>query len=367
MSENVELSTLDLRYEGHRLRDDAREARLLASIAQRGIEEPLEGVDTPAGRFLLNGFKRYRCAKKLGVDGVPYSSLGQEEATGIVNLMRVSSDKALGILEQARFIVDLVTIHGLSVAEVAETLTRSKAWVSMRRSLLDEMSPAIQQILFRGAFPVYCYMYTLRQFMRMNSVTKDEIERFMKAVAGKRLSVRDIELLARGYFQGPVSLREAIDGGKNARFSPEGQPTPRHLPKHRKHGSEQEEKRLRALGPVVADYVDYVIQTPGIQRHRFVRELFALSQQVTATVFVQAIERALRYRVVHLETLQRIAWFCMSQGEQRLPYADIDENFRERPAYQEGCLTDEPDLRIYDQTPAQEDETDPPESEDDDG
>jgi hypothetical protein len=214
MSENVELSTLDLRYEGHRLRDDAREARLLASIVQRGIEEPLEGVDTPEGRFLLNGFKRYRCARKLGVDGVPYISLGQEEATAIVNLMRVSSDKALGILEQARFIVDLVTIHGLSVADVAETLSRSKGWVSMRRSLLDEMSPAIQQLLFRGAFPVYCYMYTLRQFMRMNSVTKAEIERFMTAVAGKRLSVRDIEMLARGYFQGPVSLREAIDGGK---------------------------------------------------------------------------------------------------------------------------------------------------------
>jgi hypothetical protein len=157
------------------------------------------------------------------------------------------------------------------------------------------------------------------------------------------------------------------DGVKNARFSPEGQPTPRHLPKHRKHGSEQEEKRLRAMGPVVAAYVDYVIQTPGIQRHRFVRELFALSQQMTETVFLQALERALRYRVVHLETLQRIAWFCMSQGEQRLPYANIDESFRQRPAYQEGCLTDEPDLRIYDQRPTQEDETDPQESEHDDG
>ena len=66
MSENVERSSLDLRYEGHRLRDDAREARLLASIAERGIEEPLEGVDTPTGRYLLNGFKRYRCAAKLG-------------------------------------------------------------------------------------------------------------------------------------------------------------------------------------------------------------------------------------------------------------------------------------------------------------
>ena len=66
MREIVELSSLDLRYEGHRLRDDAREARLLASIAERGIEEPLQGVDTPAARFLLDGFKRCRCGQEAG-------------------------------------------------------------------------------------------------------------------------------------------------------------------------------------------------------------------------------------------------------------------------------------------------------------
>ena len=214
MSEIVELSTLDLRYEGHRLRDDAREARLLASIAERGIEEPLEGVDTPTGRYLLNGFKRYRCAAKLGIECVPYVSLGEEEATGILSLIRVSTDKTLGLLEQAKFIVDLVTLHGLSVAEVAEVLGRSKAWVSMRRSLLAEMSAETEKTLLGGRFPVYAYMYTLRPFRRMNSVPQDEIERFIQAVAGQRLSVRDIERLAQGYFRGSASLREAIDSGQ---------------------------------------------------------------------------------------------------------------------------------------------------------
>ncbi|MDY0170885.1 MAG: KorB domain-containing protein [Thermoguttaceae bacterium] len=215
MSESVELSTLNLRYEGHRLRDDAREARLLASIAERGIAEPLEGVDAAAGsRLLLNGFKRYRCAKKLGLGCVPYVSLGQDEAAGILNLMRVSTDKALGILEQARFVVELLSVHGMSVAEVAEALSRSKGWVSMRQGLLEEMRPSIQAVLFRGAVPVYSYMYTLRPFMRMNGVSTDEIERFIHIVAGKRLSVRDIELLAHGYFRGPAPLREAIDGGR---------------------------------------------------------------------------------------------------------------------------------------------------------
>jgi hypothetical protein len=214
MSENVELSSLDLRYEEYRLRDDAREARVLTSITQRGIEEPLEGVDRPPLRILLNGFKRFRSARKLGLGCVPYVSLGPEEATGILNLMRAATDRALGILEQARFLVDLLTVHGMSLAEVAETLGRSKAWVSMRRSLLTEMSPAIQTLLFRGTFPVYSYLYTLRAFRRMNGVTQEQIEQFAKAVAGRRLSVRDIDLLARGYFQGPVSLREAIDAGK---------------------------------------------------------------------------------------------------------------------------------------------------------
>lgn len=220
MSESVELSSLDLRYQGHRLRDEAREARLLASIAERGIEDPLDGVDTPDGRFLLNGFKRYRCAKKLGIGSAPYQSLAEDEATGIANLMRVSTDKALGILEQARFVVDLLTLHGMSLAEVAQRLGRSKGWVSMRRGLLEEMSQPILEILFQGAFPVYSYLYTLRPFRRMNGTGQEQIERFMNVVsrgtrfAGRRLSVRDIDLLARAYFQGPASLREAIETGK---------------------------------------------------------------------------------------------------------------------------------------------------------
>ncbi len=214
MSEHVELSTLDPRYEGYRLRDDAREARLLASIAERGIEEALEGVDTSQGRFLLNGFKRYRCAGKLALGCVPYVSLGQEEATGIISLMQGSTNRALSILEQARFIADLLDLHGMSVAEVAETLSRSKAWVSLRRTLLEEMSPTVRQALFRGAFPVYSYMYTLRRFRRLNAVTPEVIDRFVTAVAGQRLSVRDIELLAGAYFSGPKSLREAVDSGK---------------------------------------------------------------------------------------------------------------------------------------------------------
>ena len=214
MVDNVELATFDLRYETYRIRNRGDETRLLESISERGIEVPLEGVDTGQGRFLLNGFKRYRCAKKLLVDCVPYVSLGEDEVLGIVDLLRGSNDRTLVILEQARFIDDLLGTHHMSLAEVAQRLSRSKSWVSMRQGLLREMTDAVQKRLLGGTFPIYSYMYTLRPFMRMNKVSKDEIDQFVQATSGKNLSVREIDHLARGYFQGPSSLREAIAQGK---------------------------------------------------------------------------------------------------------------------------------------------------------
>ena len=216
MAKDVELSSLDLRYEDHRMKNAALEERLLASIAQRGIEEPLEGVQLQDASILLNGFKRYRCARKLQLRSVPYASLGDDEVAGIMNLLRISNNRALSILEQAAFIDELSTTGHLSVAEIAKELSRSKSWVSMRLGLISEMSATIRAKLFSGAFPVYSYMYTLRQFMRMNGVRGEEVEQFVVAVSDKDLSVRDIEQLAHGYFRGPDSFRQEILKGNLA-------------------------------------------------------------------------------------------------------------------------------------------------------
>lgn len=216
MVREVELSTLDLRYEDYRMKQPAIEGRLLASIAQRGIEEPLEGVDVREVSILLNGFKRYRCARKLGIALAPYTSLGEDQAMAIMSLLRASNNKTLGILEQAGFIDELKNLHKMSVTEIAGELSRSKAWVSMRLGLIGGMGERVRKVLLAGAFPVYSYMYTLRQFMRMNGVKKSEVEAFVEALSGHRLSVRDIEHLAHGYFRGPESFREEIRRGNIA-------------------------------------------------------------------------------------------------------------------------------------------------------
>lgn len=216
MLQNVEISTFNLRYQSYRMRYEGAERVLLASISEQGIRDPLEGVDTNNERILLNGFKRYRCAQKLGIRIVPYVSLGTDEAMGIIKLIRISNSKSLSILEQAKLIDDLKNVHKMGTAEIAEKLERSKAWVSVRTGLIDEMSECVREKIFSGKFPVYSYMYTLRQFRRINRATRAEVDEFVNSVTGQSLSIREIERLAYGYFKGSEEFRTQIKSGNIA-------------------------------------------------------------------------------------------------------------------------------------------------------
>src|SRR6266581_5619634 len=144
-----------------------------------------------------------------------------------------------------------------------------------------------------------------------------------------------------------VEYRLPADGVTNALISPEGMPKPPRQPKNRKRPTQEEEKRLRAISETVDRYLKFALHA-GVQRHRFLRELFALSCRMTHSLFIQTIERALRYQITDIDTLQRIARLCLSQDDRPLPGADVDESFRQREAYQQGSLTDAPDFSLYD-------------------
>jgi len=207
---HLELSHLDLRYEGYRLRQPRLEATLLSAVAREGIREPLLGVIHDTTPIVLDGFKRCRCARQLHLHVVPFASWGTDEVAGILKLLRADRQHALTLLEQARFVDELHTERGLSVAEIAQHLGRSKAWVSLRLGLLRELSPVVREALFAGAFPVYSYLYTLRSFRRLKGVTAAAVDQFVGALRGHPLSVRQIEGLAHGFFRGPESFRKEL-------------------------------------------------------------------------------------------------------------------------------------------------------------
>jgi len=214
---SIEISSIDLRYECCRMKSNYAEKLLLDSIFTHGIREPLQGVDAEdGGRILLNGFKRFRCARKLGIGIVPWHSFGNDASAGILELLRVSNTKSLTILEQAKLIDELQSVQGMSGSDIALLLERSRAWVSVRTGIIKEMSGCVMDKIFSGQFPAYAYMYTLRQFMRINRVSKKDVDAFVCAVAGRGLSIRDIDILANGYFKGSDAIRGQIQNGNIA-------------------------------------------------------------------------------------------------------------------------------------------------------
>ena len=76
-SKQIEIIEIDRKYESYRIQSGSREKILFGSIAERGIDEAVSGVSSiETGKYiLLDGFKRLRCAIKLGHRQITFTSL----------------------------------------------------------------------------------------------------------------------------------------------------------------------------------------------------------------------------------------------------------------------------------------------------
>ncbi len=137
-------------------------------------------------------------------------------------------------------------------------------------------------------------------------------------------------------------------GVKNELFSPPGEPKPQYQPKHRKKPTEAEEKKLKSMGEEVQSYLSFVLAQKGIQKHRFIRRLYALSQKITVDLLIKTVQRAHKYRITDLQILESIALLQLKEQNYVNPFVEIDEDFLDRESYLEGRFTEEVDLSIYD-------------------
>ena len=146
------------------------------------------------------------------------------------------------------------------------------------------------------------------------------------------------------------------EGVKNKKFSPPGKPAPKHQPSNRKKPTAEEEKRLRAIAPDVDKYLNQTLKGMGAKKHRFLRRLYGLHQKLATPLFIHTIQRALQYRITQIETLERIAFLLLQEGEYPLPSASIDPDFQHRASYQEGRFSSDVDLSLYEELLGEGDE-----------
>lgn len=152
------------------------------------------------------------------------------------------------------------------------------------------------------------------------------------------------------------------DGTHNERFWPANQPKPENKPRNQKRPPLQEEARLRSMGPAVQAYLEFALKPKGIERNRLLRGLFALCGQLSPEIFEKVLQRAMRFQVIDLSTLSRIAVLLLNQEGRTLSAPSFDEGFRDRDSYRDGAITDLPDFSCYDQLleDPSDNEQDPP-------
>jgi hypothetical protein len=138
-----------------------------------------------------------------------------------------------------------------------------------------------------------------------------------------------------------------LDGVKNEKFSPTGEPKPKYQPNNRKRPTAGEEKILRSAALEIDAYLTFALTMKGKTRHRFIRQLYSLHKKTVLSVFAQALKRALKYRIKSVETIENIIRLLLRQSNYEMPLPEINEEFTNRPAYLEGRFTDEVDLSIY--------------------
>lgn len=164
--------------------------QLAASIAEHGVLQPILVTQTPAGYRLVAGERRLRAAELAGLERIPalVRSVGEQEQLAfalIENLQR--SD--LNALEEAHAFRRLADEFGLTQADVAQRVGRSRSAVANTLRLLDTAA-AVQDALAEGSI-------TEGHARALGGLEPAGQEEALQVVLARSLSVRETEELVR--------------------------------------------------------------------------------------------------------------------------------------------------------------------------
>lgn len=147
VSDFIEVPTDDIgdRYGNLRLINPGAYAAMERSIAQYGQVTPVVvGQPTGSKYEMVDGFKRYRASKKLGLKSLSCRVLkGKDRALKSAMLYLNTQISSIGDLEQGMIIQSFYKEDGLSQVEIAKLLGRHKSWVSRRLSLVERLSDEV--------------------------------------------------------------------------------------------------------------------------------------------------------------------------------------------------------------------------------
>lgn len=169
---------------------------LAASIRNEGLLQPI--IVKPEGKKyqIIAGERRWQACKSIGMETVPVRVMSVDKVATIKlalieNLQRTN----LNPVEEAKGYRELINASGMTQAELAEAVSKSRASVANSMRLLD-LPEEVLELLYEGRIT--------SGHGRAILTVPDEEKRISlaKKIATENLSVRDAETLARLYAAG---------------------------------------------------------------------------------------------------------------------------------------------------------------------
>jgi ParB family chromosome partitioning protein len=185
--------------------DQAALAELAESIKAQGVMQPILARPLGAGRYeIIAGERRWRAARLAGLATVPalVRDAPDREALALALIENIQRED-LNPLEEAAGLKRLLGEFGLTHAEAAAALGRSRAAITNALRLL-ELAPPVQELLREGKLD----MGHARALLALPALGQVELAR---EAAARQLSVREVESRVALMQRPAARLRPRVD------------------------------------------------------------------------------------------------------------------------------------------------------------
>ena len=207
----VELSELELRYAGLRVRDAARTARMRASLAADDQQSAVAVIAAAIGKYryvLVDGYLRVAALRALGRDVALAVCVELSDADALIMAHRLDETGRRSALEDGWLLDELIQNHGLKQDELAKRLSRSRSWICRRLALVVVLPEIAQRAVRDGRMPAQAAMKYLVPLSRDKRVS---CERIVVNLGSESVTERQVQRLYTAWRTADASLRERIE------------------------------------------------------------------------------------------------------------------------------------------------------------
>lgn len=207
----VELSELELRYAGLRVRDAARAARMRASLAADDQQSAITVLAATAGKYryvLVDGYLRVAALGALGRDVALAVCVELSDADALIMAHRLDETGRRSALEDGWLLDELMQHHGLKQDELAKRLSRSPSWICRRLALVVVLPEDAQRAVRDGRVPAQAAM---KYLVPLSRDKRASCERIVVNLGSESVTERQVQRLYAAWRTADTALRERIE------------------------------------------------------------------------------------------------------------------------------------------------------------